>query len=464
MTVINAGARLDRLPIASFHYRVLGLIAAGMFLDGFDIYLQGSVLATLVAEKWSTPALNANFISATFAGMVLGAWFAGVLGDRFGRRYSYQVNLLVFGLASLAGAAAPTMTWLIVARFVMGLGLGAEIVVGYVALSEFVPPQSRGRWGTALAVVTNSALFVSALVSLVVIPKWGWRWMFVIVGVGAMIVWYLRKSMPESPRWLEAKGRTEEAERVLAGIEQDVARGRTLPPVAPAPVPLLQRPSLSTLFSKGLILRTLTGSMLLIALNTAIYGFITFLPTFMVKQGMNIVTSLNYTTLMSLGGPVGALTGMWLGDRVGRKPCIIAGAILAILFGALYPTVSDPTLLTLVGFLLVTSIYVLVAIAWGLYIPELFPTELRMRGAGFCNTAGRMMTIVTPQLMVPLFVAFGIGGVIGIVALLLAVQGVLVACFGIETKARSLEALVPTMIQGTVGAAKASARPAREAM
>ena len=100
MTAVNAGARLDRLPIAAFHYRVLGLIAAGMFLDAFEIYLQGSVLASLVTEKWSTPALNANFISVTFGGMVVGAWIAGVLGDRFGRRYSYQVNLLVFGLAS----------------------------------------------------------------------------------------------------------------------------------------------------------------------------------------------------------------------------------------------------------------------------------------------------------------------------------------------------------------------------
>ncbi len=458
--VINAGARLDRLPIASFHYRVLGLIAAGMFLDAFEIYLQSSVLATLVAEKWSTPALNANFISVTFAGMVVGAWLAGVLGDRFGRRYSYQVNLLVFGLASLAGAAAPSMSWLIAARFVMGLGLGAEIVVGYVALSEFVPPKSRGRWGTALAVITNSSLFVSALVGRVVIPNWGWRWMFVIVGVGAMIVWYLRKSMPESPRWLEAKGRAEEAERVLAAIEQEVARGEKLPPVAPAPVPLLNRPSLATLFSEGLISRTITGSMLLIALNTAIYGFIAFLPTFMVKQGMNIVTSLDYTTIMSLGGPVGALIGMWLGDRVGRKPCIIVGAVLAILFGALYPTIGDPTLLTLVGFLLVTSVYVLVAIAWGLYVPELFPTEVRMRGAGFCNTAGRLMTILTPQLAVPLFAAFGIVGVIAMVAVLLAAQGLLVAFFGIETKERSLEALVPSAGR-TAAAAAPSADPVR---
>ena len=205
MKTVNAGARLDRLPTSSFHDRMLGLIGGGMFLDAFEIYLQGAVLAALLVLGWSTPAQNANFISITFAGMVVGAWFAGILGDRRGRRFSYQANLLIFGLASLAGAAAPSMNWLIVARFVMGVGLGAEIVVGYVTIAEFVPPSSRGMWGSALAVITNSSLFFSALIARLVIPNIGWRWMFVIVGIGALIVWQLRKRMPESPRWLSPR-------------------------------------------------------------------------------------------------------------------------------------------------------------------------------------------------------------------------------------------------------------------
>ncbi len=440
---VNAGARLDRLPISRFHWRVLGLIGAGMFLDAFDIYLQGGVLGELVSSHWSTPALNADFISATFAGMMAGAWIAGIWGDRFGRRFSYQINLLIFGLASLAGAVAPSIGWLIGARFFMGLGLGAEIVIGYVVLSEFVPPASRGRWGTGLAVITNSALFVSSLVGRFVIPNFGWRWMFVIVGVGALIVWFLRKSMPESPRWLEARGRLDEAERIMTQVEREAAQGRTLPPPATTGIPVVERPSLATLFTRGLATRTVIGALVLIALNTAIYGFIAFLPTFMVTQGINIVASLNYTTLMSFGGPVGALTGMWLGDRIGRKHCIFWFSVSAIVFGVLYPQITAPGLLMAVGFLLVTSVYVLVAIAWGLYVPELFPTEVRMRGTGFCNTAGRAMTILTPQLTVPLFAAFGVTGVIAMVAALLALQALAVVAFGIETRTKSLEALVP---------------------
>ncbi len=441
--MINAGARLDRLPISRFHYGLLGLIGAGMFFDGFEIYLQGSVLAALVAAGWSTPQMNANFISATFAGMVLGAAFAGLFGDRFGRRAAYQVNLLVFGLASLAGAAAPNMDWLIVARFVMGIGLGAEIVVGYVTISEFVPPLSRGRWGTGLAIVTNSALFVSALVSRVVIPNFGWRWMFVIVGVGSLVVWFMRRNMPESPRWLEAKGQDARAEEVLSAIERQCAPEGGLGPVVAAPVTIRQNASLATLFSPGVLMRTVLGSVVLITLNTAVYGFIAFLPTFMVKQGMNIVTSLNYTTLMMFGGPVGALIGFWLADRLGRKSSIVIFSLVAIVFGILYPQTTDPALVTLLGFLMITAVYVLVAIGWALYVPELFPTEIRMRGNGFCNTIGRLMTILTPQLIVPLFASTGVSGVIALVAGLLLLQAVMVALFGVESKREPLEALTP---------------------
>jgi putative MFS transporter len=441
---VNAGARLDRLPVCGFHYRMLALIGAGMFLDAFEIYLQGGVLGALVAEKWSTPALNANFISTTFAGMVVGAWLAGLCGDRYGRRFSYQINLLVFGLASFAGAIAPSMEWLIGARFFMGLGLGAEIVVGYVTLSEFVPPRRRGRWGTALATITNSALFVSALIGRAVIPNYGWRWMFVIVGVGALVVWYLRKTMPESPRWLEAKGRGEEAEALLRSIEAEASSGgRTLPSPSPRVAATTSGDTLAALFRPGMLSRTLLGSLVLIAMNTVIYGLIAWLPTFMVKQGVNIVSSLNYTTLMMFGGPVGAMIGMWVGDHLGRKRSIVGFSLLAILCSAAYPYATDPTLVMIVGFAMVTVVYVLVAVAWSLYVPELFPTEIRMRGAGFCNTAGRLMTILTPQLVVPLFAAAGVQGVILMVAALLLAQAIAVALWGIETKEKPLEALGP---------------------
>jgi MFS transporter, putative metabolite:H+ symporter len=441
---VNSGGRLDRLPISAFHYRILGLVGAGMFLDAFEIYLAGGVLAALVKSGWSDLAHNGWFISITFAGMVVGAWFAGVFGDRYGRRFSYQLNLLIFGLASLAGAAAPSIEWLIAARFVMGIGLGAEIVVGYVTLSEFVPPLQRGRWGSALSAITNSALFFSAFGGLLIIPSFGWRWMFVITGVGALVVWYLRRALPESPRWLESKGNAEEAERVLAAIEAEVSRGAVLPPASVQATPVIPQQSIKALFEGAMLSRTIVGSLILIAINTVIYGFIAWLPTFLVKQGLGIVSSLGFTTLMSLGGPVGALAGMWLGDHAGRKPVLVGFSLATIVLGFAYPFAPSEALLTVVGFALVTCVYVMVAVAWALYVPELFPTEIRMRGAGFCNTMGRLMTIVTPQIVPIIFVAAGVLGVVAMLSALLLVQAVAVAFFGIETRQQSLEALRPS--------------------
>jgi MFS transporter, putative metabolite:H+ symporter len=440
---VNAGGRLDRLPISTFHYRVLALVSAGMFLDAFEIYLAGGVLAALVKSGWSDLGRNGWFISITFAGIMIGAWFAGVFGDRYGRRFSYQLNLLIFGLASLAAAAAPSMEWLIAARFVMGVGLGAEIVVGYVTLSEFVPPLQRGRWGSALSAITNSALFVSAFAGLLIIPQFGWRWMFVITGIGALIVWYLRRALPESPRWLESKGHTAEAEKVLTAIETEVSQGRSLPPAASQETPIIPRQSIKALFEGAMLSRTIVGSLILIAINTVIYGFVAWVPTFLVKQGMSVVSSLGFTTLMSLGGPVGAVAGMWLGDHVGRKPVLVGFSLATIVLGFIYPYAPSDALLTLVGFALVSCVYVMVAVAWALYVPELFPTEIRMRGAGFCNTMGRLMTIVTPQIVPMIFVNAGVVGVVTMLAVLLLIQAIAVAAFGIETRRQPLEALRP---------------------
>src|SRR5215471_8798647 len=234
-TPVNAGGRLDRLPIGSFHRRIFLLVGAGMLLDGYDLYVFTNVLPAAAQSGFSTPLENADFISKTFLGMTIGALLTGFLGDRYGRRFTYQINLLVFGLASLAAAFAPNMTTLIWLRFVMGLGLGAEIVVGYAALTEFVPPKSRGRWLSFMAVLVVSGLPITALLGYLIIPSYGWRPMFAIAGVGALIVWYLRKALPESPRWLETTGRTAEAEALMQSIEKE-ASGPLPPPQPPAPI------------------------------------------------------------------------------------------------------------------------------------------------------------------------------------------------------------------------------------
>jgi putative MFS transporter len=439
-TSVNAGGRLDRLPIGPFHYRIMTLIGIGMFFDGFDIYLAGTVLGVTLKTGFSTLGQNAIFISLTFVGMMVGSFGTGFLGDRFGRRFSYQFNLLLFGIASLAAAFAPNMTILIVCRFFMGVGLGAENVVGYSTMTEFVPARSRGKWLGLMAVCVVTGLPVALLVASLVVPAFGWRAMFVLGGVGALIVWYMRKNLPESPRWLEAVGRKDEAEALMQTIEREAAQGRPLPApdLAPAFAP---SGDIATLFTQPLLSRMIVGSVCLITINTLLYGFVTWLPVFFIKQGLSIATSFSYALLMALGAPVGSAIGALTADRWGRKPTIIGSSLIAVVLGVIYPMISDPILLPAIGFLLTIPIYVLVALLFGIYIPELFPTEVRLRASGIVNTLGRGATIVTPFLVVMLFEARGVAGVMALMIGLLVVQIITVAALGIETRHRRLEEL-----------------------
>ncbi|MBX9710205.1 MAG: MFS transporter [Xanthobacteraceae bacterium] len=441
-TSVNAGARLDRLPIGPFHYRIATLIGIGMFFDGFDIYLAGTVLGVTLKTGFSTLSENAIFISATFVGMMLGSFGTGFLGDRFGRRFTYQFNLLLFGIASLAAAFAPNMTILIICRFFMGVGLGAENVVGYSTMTEFVPAKSRGRWLGLTAVCVVTGLPAALLLASIIVPMFGWRAMFIAGGIGALIVWYLRKNLPESPRWLEAVGRKDEAEALMQSIEKEAAQGKPLPPVGVVATPALV--DFSTLFTPPLLSRMIVGSICLITINTLLYGFVTWLPVFFIKQGLTVATSFSYSLIMGLGAPIGSAIGALTADRWGRKPTIIGASAIAVVLGIIYPMISDPVMLPVVGFMLTVPIYVLVALLFGIYIPELFPTEVRLRASGIVNTLGRGATIITPFLVVMLFEARGIAGVMSLMIGLLVVQIVTVWTLGIEPRNRSLEQLQET--------------------
>jgi MFS transporter, putative metabolite:H+ symporter len=419
------------------------LIGIGMFFDGFDIYLAATVLGATLKSGFSTLGTNAQFVSVTFLGMMLGSFLTGFLGDRYGRRFTYQANLAVFGLASIASAFASSMRVLILLRFVMGMGLGAENVVGYSTMTEFVPPQVRGKWLGGMSVFVVAGLPVSALLGTLIIPSFGWRAMFVIGGLGALVVWYLRKALPESPRWLESRGMTQEAEAVLQMIEREVAatHGPLPPPAIAAPV--VHSRNLGSLVSSVLLPRMIVGATTLIVVNTLIYGFVTWLPTFFVQEGRSIATSFGYSLVMSLGAPIGSTIGAFTADSWGRKPTIIGASLLTILVGGIYPFIKGPVELVVCGFVLIIPIYVLVTLLFAIYIPELFPTEVRLRASGICNTFGRGATIVTPFMVVALFRFYGVGGVLSLMIGLLFVQILVVLFFGVEPRKRRLEEIEP---------------------
>ena len=410
-----------------------------MFFDGFDVYVAAMVLGATLKTGFSTLAQNAQFVSLTFVGMMLGSFITGFLGDRYGRRFTYQANLVIFGLASVAAAFSPSMLVLILLRCVMGLGLGAELVVGYAAMTEFVPPQARGKWVGALSVFVVTSLPFSALASTLIIPRSSWRVMFVLAGLGGLVVWYLRKALPESPRWLESIGRTEEAEAIMRSIEEKVAleHGPLPPPILSKPGPPMR--TVAALLNPVLFPRLVVGMVTLIVANTLIYGFVLWLPSFFVTQGRSIASSFIYSFFMSAGAPVGSAIGTLTADSWGRKPMIIGASVMTVLLGGIYPFMANSLLLLVTGFLLVVAIYVQVTLLFAIYVPELFPTDVRMRATGICNTAGRAATMITPFFVVALLRSYGIGGVLAMIIGLLIVQIIVVLLFGVEPKQRRLE-------------------------
>jgi len=436
MSAISVGARLDRLPVTRLHRKVFNLIGVGMFFEGFDIYIAASVLGATYKTGFSSLTQNGLFISMTFVGMTLGALLTGFLGDRYGRQFTYQLNLLVFGAASLASAVAPNMTTLIALRFLMGLGLGAEVVVGYSMMAEFFPARIRGRWSGMMCTLVTAGLPVSAALAWLLVPNFGWRVMFVLGAVGSVVAWFLRRELPESPRWLVVMGRDGEADAIVSKFEREAGLASTSSP-PPAPEAIVPHAT-GDLFQPPFLASLIVGCVALMVANTLVQGFVVWLPTFFVGQGVSIARSTGFALLMSLGGPIGSALGALAADHLGRKLTIVAVSCLAVVLSVAFVLSGTSPVMPIIGFLLTIPIYLLVAVLFAIYIPELFPTALRLRGVGICNAVGRSASIIVPLLIGPLFAKLGIPGVLTAMSSALLALCVVVVALGTETRVQKL--------------------------
>jgi len=291
-----------------------------------------------------------------------------------------------------------------------------------------------------MAFIVVAGFPVTSLLGYLIIPAFGWRPMFVIAGIGSLIVWYLRKNLPESPRWLEAQGRTEEAEALMKTIETEAAGGKPLPPVV-VPAPVAQVVA-ADMLKPPLLQRMIVGSWVLITINTLIFGFVIFLPQFFLRQGLTIANSLAYTVVLSAASLVGCALGAWSSDAVGRRFSIIGASIVTIAAGYVYArfdAASDPAIVLAIGFILIVAIYVQTAILYGVYTPELFPTEIRLRANGICNTFGRGATVVSPFIVGSLMTSYNLPGVVWLMIGLVVVQILVVWAWGVEPRNRGLE-------------------------
>jgi putative MFS transporter len=336
------------------------------------------------------------------------------------------------------------MPWLIAARFIMGIGMGAEYVMGYGLIIEFVPPSHRGRYLGKLALIGGSGVFVTAVVATLVVPWIGWRPMFVIGGIGTLWVWWMRRHLPESPRWLERVGRHAEAEEIMRAIEKDA--GVTTPlssaPQATAPAKEPHWVPLSTLFSRTVIRRTLLAIVVNVVCLFGSYSLTGWMPTFFVKQGMSVTHSLGFTAAMMGGWIAGPLFLSYVSDKMGRRTAIMVFAGVCACLGAIYPFLTSATAIISCGFLLVSSVAIFLTLGLGM-TPEMFPTEYRFRGGGVAQMFGRLGLIGSPFIVLELFNRFGISGVVFAISGAYIFIAILIMVAGIETNQQSLEALEP---------------------
>jgi putative MFS transporter len=290
-----------------------------------------------------------------------------------------------------------------------------------------------------LNLIINSSLFLATVIGWLVIPKFGWRWMFAIVSVGAFVVWFLRRSLPESPRWLVSQGRLAEAEKIVGRAEAESTVSKEAPP---PPAPAASRTyTLGDLFRPPLLVRTILAVVVTVCLLTFNFAFVSWVPTFLVKQGLGISNSLGVSALIFAGGPLGSLIGLLLCEKIGRRWGIVAFSAVGIVVSAAYVSVTDVTLVVTFGFLVSCVIYILSSLSIACYVPELFPTEVRLRGSGIANTAGRAVNIAVPYAIAATFDEFGLYGVLGLISAALLLQMIMLTTMGIETKQRSLEEL-----------------------
>lgn len=436
-------AALDEAKLSPLHRRVIGLVAAGYFFDVIDFAVFGSLVPYVLHAKFATGAQVAAVGSAAIFGMFLGTAGQGEFSDRFGRRFIYQFNLLLFGVFTILGALAPSVPVLLACRFIAGIGLGAEQPLAFAYAGEYAPKRIRGRILAFVHFIGGACVWPigTALVLLIdgIVGNPGavWRIVWLVVGSGALVVWAFRFSLPESPRYLATHGKGAQAIDVLGRL--GIAR--------PARELSSDRASDTRSDPFAVVFRLFPGRVVAgMVCFTAFFGVSiglgAWLPNIMNAKGFTITRSLQYTLAMNLAVPCASLFMMYALDRFGRKitsVCTFVGAgIMAILFA----NAATPLALMAAGF--VMTFFVQVAgNSMQIFASEVFPTNARASGFGWASGVGRLATAFIMPTILWVQTGFGLTAVFASLAVLLFVAAVSVTRMGPEARQKSLDEIAP---------------------
>lgn len=447
-------SRLDRLPNSGYIRRLIILISLGGCFEFYDLFFTAYIAPGLFKSGIFTPTTKAlfglegfaSFIAALFAGLFVGTIAFSRLSDRFGRRSIFTFSLLWYSVCTLIMAFQTTAMSIDVWRFIASIGIGVELVNIDTYISELVPQRSRGRAFAFNQVIMFLAVPVVALIATQLVPTTilgydGWRWVVGIGSLGALVIWWIRIGLPESPRWLAQRGRTAEAETVMQEMEKQVAEetGSVLPP----PKSTVGETQETTGYWMEMWQAPYRGrTVMMIAYNLlqtiGYYGFATWVPTLLISQGVTVTKSLEYTFIIAIANPFGPLIGMYFADRFERKWQIAWSAIAIAVFGLLFSQQSSAVGIVVIG-ILVTLSNNWLSFSFHAYQAELYPTRIRAQSVGFVYSWSRFSSIFTGFIIAACLAQYGATGVFVFIAAAMVLVFAIVGIFGPKTSGRRLE-------------------------
>jgi putative MFS transporter len=441
--------RIERLPFGRFQWRLLWMGGLGYTFDAMDGALMAFILPAVTA-LWKLSTEQTGVVgSSAMIGYLFGAFFAGALGDLIGRRTVMMYGLAIYSVATLIAAFASSWQVLFWWRVVASVGTGAEAAIIAPFLAEFVQKQHRGRFIGSLAGFFSYGFVFAALLGYLVIPAWsdGWRIVQMVSALPIVMLLWWRRALPESPRWLLERGRSVQARAEVERIEAELTRGgrTTLPSLDRVEVPAVSAhrgggllANLAALWSRPVRRTTVMLWILWLTITFSYYGFFTWIPSLLVKQGMTITRSFGYSIIIYLAQIPGYYSAAFLSEKLDRKWTIVVYMVLGGVSAYLLSSAGTGASITTAGVLLSFFMNGTYAGIYA-YTPELYPTAFRTTGMGVASAFGRLGGLSAPIVIGQAYEQIGFGGVFVMTTVVLVTGALAVSVLGIATAGKSLE-------------------------